>query len=124
MKDVPGQDAPPPETADMIIHAALVIGDDVLMASDDPTTDSFGPVQGIMVSYDAADVDDAKRVFEALAERRHRDPGARTDVLLGCLRHVRRPVRHAVDDRGARPEPGVLGAASSDRQRRHPRGRP
>jgi PhnB protein len=38
------------------------------MASDDPTTDSFGPVQGMMVSYDAADVDDAKRVFEALAE--------------------------------------------------------
>jgi PhnB protein len=51
----------------MIIHAALTIGDDVLMASDDPTTDSFGPVQGMIVSYDAADVDDAKRVFEALA---------------------------------------------------------
>ena len=68
MKDVPGEDQPPPETADMIIHAALAIGEDLLMASDDPTTDSFGPVQGIMVSYDAADVDDAKRVFEALAE--------------------------------------------------------
>ena len=68
MKDVPGQDAPPPETADMIIHAALIIGDDVLMASDEPTTDSFGPVQGMMVSYDAADVDDARRVFEALAD--------------------------------------------------------
>jgi PhnB protein len=68
MKDAPAQDAPPPETADMIIHAALTIGDDVLMASDDPTTDSFGPVQGMMVSYDAADVDDAKRVFETLAE--------------------------------------------------------
>ena len=68
MKDVPGGEAPTPEAADMIIHAALTIGGDVLMASDDPTTDSFGPVQGIMVSYDAADVDDAKRVFEALAE--------------------------------------------------------
>ena len=68
MKDVPGGDEVPPETADMIIHAAITIGDDVLMASDDPTTDSFGPVQGIMVSYDAADDDDAKRVFEALAE--------------------------------------------------------
>jgi PhnB protein len=68
MKDVPGQDAPSPEAADMIIHAALTSGDDVLMASDDPTTDSFGPVQGMMVSYDAADVDDAKRVFETLAE--------------------------------------------------------
>ena len=68
MKDVPGEESPPPETADMIIHAALTIGDDLLMASDDPTTESFGPVQGMMVSYDAADVDDAKRVFEALAE--------------------------------------------------------
>ena len=67
MKDVPGEE-PPPETADMIIHAALTVGDDVLMASDDPMNDDFGPVQGIMVSYDAADVDDAKRVFEALAE--------------------------------------------------------
>ena len=31
-------------------------------------SDSFGPVQGMMVSYDAADVDDARRVFDALAE--------------------------------------------------------
>ena len=68
MKDTPGQEDVPPEMADVIIHAAIVIGDDVLMASDDPTTDSFGPVQGIMVSYDAADVDDSKRVFEALAD--------------------------------------------------------
>jgi PhnB protein len=52
----------------MIIHAALTVGDDLLMASDDPTTDSFGPVQGMMVSYDAADLADAKRVFDALAE--------------------------------------------------------
>lgn len=69
MKDVPGEEAPPPELADTVLHAALVIGDDLLlMGSDDPTTDSFGPVQGMMVTYEAADVDDAKRVFEALAE--------------------------------------------------------
>ena len=67
MKDVPGEE-PPPEMADMIIHAAITFGDDVLMASDDPMSESFGPVQGMMVTYDAADVDDAKRVFEALAE--------------------------------------------------------
>jgi PhnB protein len=76
MKDAPGQEAAPPEMADMIIHAALTLGDDLLMASDDPTADSFGPVQGMMVSYDAADVDDAKRVFEALAEH-----GAVTQAL-------------------------------------------
>jgi PhnB protein len=67
MKDVPGED-PPPDQADIIIHAAITIGDDLLMASDDPTTDEVGPVQGMMVSYDAADVADANRVFEALAE--------------------------------------------------------
>jgi PhnB protein len=68
MKDAPGQEEAPPDVADMIIHAALMIDGDVLMGSDDPTTDSFGPVQGMMVSYDAAGVNDANRVFEALAD--------------------------------------------------------
>jgi PhnB protein len=67
MKDVPGEE-PPPGQEDVIMHAAISIGDDLLMASDDPTTDGFGPVQGIMVSYDASDEGDAKRVFDALAE--------------------------------------------------------
>ncbi len=35
LNDVPGE-APPPEQADFIIHAALTFGDDLLMASDDP----------------------------------------------------------------------------------------
>ena len=67
MKDVPGEQ-PPADKADMIIHAALTIGDDLLMASDDPMTESFGPVEGMMVSYDAADAADARRVFGALAD--------------------------------------------------------
>ena len=67
MKDIPGE-APPAEKADLIIHAALTIGDDLLMASDDPVSESFGPVQGMMVSYDATDAADAKRVFEALSD--------------------------------------------------------
>ena len=67
MKDVPGE-APPADKADLIIHAALAVGEDLLMASDDPTADSFGPVRGMMVSYDAADVTDAKRVFDALSD--------------------------------------------------------
>jgi PhnB protein len=68
MQDVPGEEAPPAGAPDTILHAALTIGDDVLMGSDDPMTDSFGPVQGMMVSYDAGDDDEAKRVFDALAE--------------------------------------------------------
>ena len=67
MKDVPGEE-PPAEKADMIIHAALAIGDDLLMGSDDPMAESFGPVQGMMMSYDAADVAEAERVFDALTD--------------------------------------------------------
>ncbi len=77
MKDVPGE-TPPADTADLIIHAALTIGDDLLMASDDPMAEGgFGPVQGMMVSYDAADVAEAERVFDALA-----DGGKVTQALL------------------------------------------
>ena len=67
MKDVPGEQ-PPAGQADTIVHAAITIGDDLLMASDEPMTDDFGPVQGMMVSYDATDVEDANRVFDALAD--------------------------------------------------------
>jgi PhnB protein len=67
MKDVPGE-APPAGRSDLIIHAALTVGDDVLMASDDPMDPDFGPVQGMMVSYDAPDVAQAERVFDALSD--------------------------------------------------------
>ena len=68
MKDAPGQEEAPPEVANMIIHAALADGDNLLMGSDDPMSESFGPVQGMMVTVDAADDAEAKRVFDALAE--------------------------------------------------------
>ena len=65
----PGEQEVPAEQADLVMHAALRVGDDILMASDDPTTDDFGPVQGMYVNYSVADVDEARRVFDALAER-------------------------------------------------------
>ena len=68
MKDAPDQSDVPPEMADMIIHAALNQTDEVLMGSDDPTATDFGPVQGMMVSVDASSTDEAKRIFEALAD--------------------------------------------------------
>ena len=67
-KDMPAEEQVPGADADAIMHAALTIDDQLLMASDDPTTDSFGPVQGIQVSYSTPDVAEAKRVFEALAD--------------------------------------------------------
>ena len=68
MADAPGDQPVPPGQADVVMHAALTFGDNLLMASDDPTTDNFGPVQGMMVSYSVGDAGEAKRVFQALAE--------------------------------------------------------
>src|SRR4051812_22462240 len=66
--DAPADEPVPPEMADVVIHAALTVGDELLMASEDPTTDSFGPVQGMMVSFNTPDASEAKRVFDALSE--------------------------------------------------------
>ena len=66
-KDMPPEEQMPGADADSIMHAALKIDDELLMASDDPTTDS-GPVHGMQVNYSTRDVAEAKRVFAALAE--------------------------------------------------------
>jgi PhnB protein len=67
MGDVPGG-APDGDQADLIIHGALTFEGHLLMASDDPTSGPFGPVQGMMVTFSTADVDEARRVFDALAD--------------------------------------------------------
>jgi len=72
-----GADTPPDATGnegpamppDLVMHAALVMGNGgLLLASDDPTTDDPGPKQGFRVNYSAADAGDAQRAFDALAE--------------------------------------------------------
>jgi PhnB protein len=68
MGDAPSDEPVPADKADLVIHASLTFGDNLLMASDDPMSSSSGPVQGMMVSYSTADVDDATRVFDALAK--------------------------------------------------------
>jgi len=68
MKDMPADAQVPADQGELIMHAALKFGEDLLMASDDPTTDSFGPVQGMQVSFSTSEVTEAERVFEALAE--------------------------------------------------------
>jgi PhnB protein len=62
----PGEDVTPDWSPDMVVHAALMMDDGMLMASDAP--DLTGEPTSTYVHYDAKDVDDAKRVFEALAE--------------------------------------------------------
>jgi PhnB protein len=64
----PGEDAPVgPDQGDLLMHAALTVGDAVLMGSDDPTGDG-GPMTGVAVSLTFADADEADRVFAALAD--------------------------------------------------------
>ena len=66
--DMPASEQMPGARPDLIMHAALVVDGNLLMASDDPTTDSFGPVQGMQVNYATDDAAEAKRVFDALSE--------------------------------------------------------
>ena len=49
----------PPEMAEVVIHASLTFGDNLLMASDDPMTANFGPVQGMKVAYSVGDAGEA-----------------------------------------------------------------
>ena len=67
--DMPAEERMPDAPADSIMHAALTVDDALLMGSDDPTNDSFGPVQGIQVNITVRGVDEAARVFTALSER-------------------------------------------------------
>ncbi len=68
MADAPDQGANPMGPPDTVIHAALKIGDDLLMASDDPMNVPFPPVQGMMVTFSTDDEAEANRVYAALAE--------------------------------------------------------
>jgi PhnB protein len=66
--DMPPEEQMPGVAADLIMHAALIVDGHLLMGSDDPTTEDFGPVQGMQVNVSVGSVGEAARVFEALAE--------------------------------------------------------
>ena len=75
--DVPAEDgaAVPPDKADMVIHAALVLGDGLLLASD--TWEEGPTAQGMYVNFSTADVAEAERVWAALAD------GGKVEMDLG-----------------------------------------
>jgi PhnB protein len=68
MNDMPPEQPVPPDQGDLIMHAALKFDDQLLMGSDDPTRDDVGEVSGMMVNYSVADVADATKAFNALAD--------------------------------------------------------
>jgi PhnB protein len=57
----------PPHWHSRILHARLVIGDTVLMASDSPP-EMYQRPQGLFVSIGVHDASDAERIFHALSE--------------------------------------------------------
>ena len=57
----------PENKLDMVMHAQLKLGNSTLMASDNPW-DEPESIQGIQVQTSFDDFDEAKRVFESLAE--------------------------------------------------------
>jgi PhnB protein len=70
MSDAPADAGPPPAGAspDLVMHAALTLGDDVLMGADDPSGSFQGDVNGICVNCSLDDPSEVRRVFDALAD--------------------------------------------------------
>lgn len=69
MSDLPESEAPPPGAdLDAIMHAALMTDDGLLMGADNPMGGFNGTVSGMCLNHNAADANEAKRVFDALAE--------------------------------------------------------
>lgn len=64
--DLPADESAPAGAEDIVMHAALMVGDALLMASDDP--DATGDMNRSLISYDVDDADEAHRIFDALAE--------------------------------------------------------
>ena len=77
MSDMPG-DEPLPEGADnLVMNAALKFDDHLLMASDVFDIDNFGAMQYMYVNFTTTDLDQAERVFEALAD------GGKVEMPMG-----------------------------------------
>jgi PhnB protein len=65
--DAPSEEPVPPDRADLIIHASLTTEGAYVMGSDDPTGE-FTRIQGMSVSVSVDGPDEARRVFDALAD--------------------------------------------------------
>ena len=63
----PAEQQVPAEWRDKIMHARLIVGDQVLMASDAPP-DHYEKPTGFSVSIQIEDKAEAERIFNALAE--------------------------------------------------------
>jgi PhnB protein len=68
--EMPGQENMPSGWADKIVHARMIVQDQILMGSDAPP-ERYEKPQGFSVSLQIKDPDEAERVFHALGENGH-----------------------------------------------------
>ena len=66
-KGTPAENAVPAEWKNKIIHARMIVGDQLLMGSDAPP-DRFQKPQGFSVNITVQEPAEADRIFNALAE--------------------------------------------------------
>lgn len=66
-RDSPGADQVPEAWGDRVMHAALTVGDQLLMASDAPPEQYQRPA-GTHVSVTVDTMEEARRIFDGLAE--------------------------------------------------------
>ena len=66
-RDAPGAEQVPEGWGDRVMHAALTVGDELLMASDTPPEHYQRPA-GTYVSVTVDTIDEARRIFDGLAE--------------------------------------------------------
>ena len=65
--ETPAAEHVPAECRDWIMHVRLNVGNGVLMGSDSPP-EMFQPMQGVHVSLHPTSIEEAERLFAALAE--------------------------------------------------------
>lgn len=65
--DMPDQSKMIPELKDAVLHASIMIGDTVIMASDVPA-DRFKPMRSVYLCLSVASDADAERLFALLAD--------------------------------------------------------
>jgi PhnB protein len=66
--DSPMAQQTPPNWLNKVMHASLVVGDAVLMASDGPP-DKPSEIKGCSLSLSTSDPAEAERIFNALSEK-------------------------------------------------------
>jgi PhnB protein len=85
--DSPIANQVPPAWRDRIMHARLVVGDTVLMASDSPPEHYQKPA-GSYVTLNVEDPERGRPDLQRLGGKRDRDDADRQNLLGGTIRHA------------------------------------